>query len=474
MSASVRSYLVAGAAAATATAIALAPVQATPADIAVPAHPTTTQPQLSQAMVDLLAAASRMTAAVTPKTPSLTGTEPALGVAPSAAVTGDVAVQNAASDWLTWAYEAIQYWVDYGVDFAEYVLGWVPGGWLIGDQVDIFYYDLIRPIANSVVYNLIDPVLNAPLNLGVWATGIGDVAWSVAAGLINTGIAEVNYFLGWILPPLPPLPFPPLPPLPTAAQAMSAPLATPSLRDVIGSVVLPPAGFVTDTLTGANSLLLATSQNLTEGVIGAVEPVLDHLGLGLINRQINLNYELLSRLSTEQVGFVNDMIRVPEAYLTDVLRDGAGPIRALGTQAQSVVNSVIDHGTASVDAVGDYVRDQIHTFTPGLATTDTDKPASVPTSVRASLQGTDDSPTDTTSAADTTEKPATTGTKRGGLSPTLVKAKVSEPQTRVQSRLGSTAAAAETGVKSGTPKAAQKKAGEKKSPSRAKKTSKKD
>ncbi len=67
MSTSVRSYLVAGAAAATATAIAFAPVQAAPADIAVPAQPTSTEPRLTQAMVDLLAAASRMTAAVAPK-----------------------------------------------------------------------------------------------------------------------------------------------------------------------------------------------------------------------------------------------------------------------------------------------------------------------------------------------------------------------------------------------------------------------
>lgn len=55
----------AGAVAATATAVALAPVQATPADIAVPAHATpSTQPRLSEAMIDLLAAAGRMTAAL--------------------------------------------------------------------------------------------------------------------------------------------------------------------------------------------------------------------------------------------------------------------------------------------------------------------------------------------------------------------------------------------------------------------------
>uniref|UniRef100_UPI00404008EB hypothetical protein n=1 Tax=Streptomyces sp. DSM 41978 TaxID=3448658 RepID=UPI00404008EB len=150
MSTSVRSYLVAGAAAATATAIALTPVQAAPADIAVPAHPTSTQPQLTQAMVDLLAAASRMTAAVTPKLPDQTGPAPALGVAPSGAVTtGEIGVQNAAGNFVESAYLGIQAWVDwavdYGTDLAYWVGQWVPFVSPITTQVDIFYWQLIRP-----------------------------------------------------------------------------------------------------------------------------------------------------------------------------------------------------------------------------------------------------------------------------------------------------------------------------------------
>jgi hypothetical protein len=108
MTVSVRAYLIAGAAAATATTIALTPLQVTPADIAVPAHPTSSAPALSQAMVELLAAASRMTAAVPapPRPAPVPGAGPTAGTAPTLATPNAVAItpQNAASDWVTSAY----------------------------------------------------------------------------------------------------------------------------------------------------------------------------------------------------------------------------------------------------------------------------------------------------------------------------------------------------------------------------------
>ncbi|WP_157680171.1 hypothetical protein [Mycobacterium dioxanotrophicus] len=259
MTVSVRSYLIAGAAAATATTIALTPVQVTPADIAVPAHPTSTQPQLTQAMVELLAAASRMTAAVPapPKPAPVPGSGPTTGAAPALATPNAVVTpQNAASDFVTSAYQYIQSWVDwgvnYGVDIAYWLGGWgVPFAGLIGAQTDIFYYQLIRPISDSVVYNLIDPVLNAPLNLGVWANGIVDVGWSIAAAAWNTVVAEANYFLGWVLPPLPPLP----PGLPFAATAQTTSLAATT-----------PTQTLSTTLAGVGETLANAFKGLTEGV----------------------------------------------------------------------------------------------------------------------------------------------------------------------------------------------------------------
>lgn len=382
MSTSVRTYLVAGAAAATATAIALTPVQAAPADIAVPAHPTSAEPQLTQAMIDLLAAASRMTAAVNPKLPSESGAAPALGVAPAAATTGEVGVQNAASDWLTAGYQFIQYWVDYGVDLAQWVLGWVPFGYLIGDQVGLFYDYLIRPIADNIFYEAVVPIVNDPLNFGVWWNSIGNAIGSSIGDAINFGIAEFNYFFGWIIPPLPPLPGLAT----TQTLAAAAPGALfPGLRELVGDVVLPPADFVTgaavSTIDGAYDLV----HNATSSVVNGADNVLDALRLNFISRQIDINYKLVSALSAQGVDLTTDLIQVPDRYLNDVLKDGQGLLEAVGTEARFVGDSITSHGSNALNAVGNYVDDQINYFTPGRLATDTKEVTTVPPSARASL-----------------------------------------------------------------------------------------
>jgi hypothetical protein len=114
---------------------------------------------------------------------------------------------NAASDGINAAYQWLQGWVNYGVELTQYVLQFIPYGYLIGDQVGLVYYDLVVPIADSVVYDPIDPVVNDPLNIWSYVNGIGAVAATTVASFINFGIAELNYFFGWLIPPIPPVPF---------------------------------------------------------------------------------------------------------------------------------------------------------------------------------------------------------------------------------------------------------------------------
>ncbi|OBC05093.1 hypothetical protein A5784_11655 [Mycobacterium sp. 852013-50091_SCH5140682] len=338
-----RSYLIAGAAAATATTIALTPVQVTPADIAVPAHPTSSaQPQLTQAMVELLAAASRMTAAVptVPKPAPVPGSGPTTGAAPALATPNAVVTpQNAASDFVTSAYQYIQSWVDwgvnYGVDIAYWLGGWgVPFAGLIGAQTDIFYYQLIRPISNSVVYNLINPVLNAPLNLGVWANGIVDVGWSIAAAAWNTVVAEANYFLGWVLPPLPPLP----PGLPFAATAQTTSLTATA-----------PTQTLSTALAGVGERLASAFKGLTEGA-------------SLLN--------------------VADVKTKPTADLTDT----TGATGDVKNPVQTVVTDVETAASGAADLVKDATENVADALPGTTAPTQTDEVTTVPKSVQQSLQ----------------------------------------------------------------------------------------
>jgi uncharacterized protein YoxC len=406
MNVSVHSYLMAGAAAATATTLALTSVQATPDDIAVPAHSVSAEPQRSQVMVDLLAAASTMTAAL--PAPPMSGASRAIAAAPSAAVAAAptaLAIAPHLANTIDNIYITVEPWVRYGFELGAYALGWVPwvGGWAGGLLMD--GYNFGQSLIASGVFNFTDWLRGN----GSIVTNLVDFGVDVGLAFIWLGIDVASTFI-----PLPPLPLPPRPPLqgPFLASTLAAPTATlaaPDLRSVIGDVVLPPVGFVTGAPIIANNLLLSTSQSITGGTIAAIDPVLNDRGLGLVSRQLDINHQLLEQLSIQEFGFVNDLISVPGNYLTDVLENGQGPVRALGTQAQDVVaqdvvDSALDHGSASVDAIGNYVRDQIDFFTPGLAATDAEV-STAPESTGAllrSAEGTSD--TDTT---DTTEaKPA--------------------------------------------------------------------
>ena len=67
---------------------------------------------------------------------------------------------------------------------------------IAGDQVSILWNSLAEPISNSVVFDLIDPVLNQPLNINSYINGAYAVGATTVSSLINTGIQDVNYFFG--------------------------------------------------------------------------------------------------------------------------------------------------------------------------------------------------------------------------------------------------------------------------------------
>jgi hypothetical protein len=229
MTVSVRSYLTVGVAALAASAVAVAPVHA-PAQQSV----GTAAVRISAAVQPLLqrvgtaAAVLGLVSASAPTTPKPAAAS--AGATPQASATA-----NATGDWVANAWNFADYWISYGADLTQYVLGWVWPLSLIGDQAPILWYNLGSPIGDATVYGLIIPVLNDPLNWSVWSAGLTTVAQTTVTALVNTGVAEFNYFLGWLIPPLPPLPFPPLPIAavpakagPAAAAALTAEVTAPT------------------------------------------------------------------------------------------------------------------------------------------------------------------------------------------------------------------------------------------------------
>lgn len=149
-------------------------------------------------------------AAVAAKTPGGTGTQLKPSAATKAAATPAAAtptavsfglpgVQNAIID----GYNTVMPWVDWGVEVAQWAVGWVPWvGWVGADQIGIFYFDLIRPLITSAVYNTAYVIGGSVGFFPAIGNFINDTGNAIN-GFVH---AEINWALGF-LPPLPPLPF---------------------------------------------------------------------------------------------------------------------------------------------------------------------------------------------------------------------------------------------------------------------------
>lgn len=210
MGVSVRSYLVAGVSALAAAAIALPPSIAPPVAAPAPA-PVHAKVRLT---AQSLAPTPKPVIALVPKPrTNASGTAKTAAVAPpvtpKAAVTATAAPPTAAalalpglSNAIIDGYEWVIGWVDYGVDLAQYAVGWIPIANIFAPQIGIFYYNLIRPIITSAVYNTAY-VIGGNINLIQGISNVINDSIQAGRGFVQ---AEINWALSW-LPPLPPLPF---------------------------------------------------------------------------------------------------------------------------------------------------------------------------------------------------------------------------------------------------------------------------
>jgi hypothetical protein len=211
MTVSVRSYLTAGTAAMVVGAMAIAPTQ--------PSAPSS-----------ITAAGVRLSAAVQPLVNDVNAAAVTLGRSAAASASqqpqaaASPQANNNVSDAIDAAYNVIMYWGDYWANqLGPYLLGWVPFGYLISDQIQIWYNTFTVPVSASFVYDFLDPVVNDFWNPTVWRDGLTALANTTFAQLGQTINAEVYYVvsLQWF-----PFPLPPLPPLPFAALKVPAAAAS--------------------------------------------------------------------------------------------------------------------------------------------------------------------------------------------------------------------------------------------------------
>ena len=184
-----RAFLAGVVAVASATAIAIAP------SVSAPPRPVPVV-QLAGAAQPLIDSPTLLAALSTPGVPQVVTAAPAV----VAAVTGPVL--TGIGQGILAVYNAVLPWVDYGVELASYVVGWIPVVGIFAPQINIVYFSFIRPVANSVVNNLAG-VLEGTIGIG---SALGNVGTDTVNALVGLGVAEVNWLLSF-LPPLPPLPF---------------------------------------------------------------------------------------------------------------------------------------------------------------------------------------------------------------------------------------------------------------------------
>ena len=267
MTVSVRSYLTAGLAAAVVGAVALTPLQpSTPS--AVSAHSL----RLSAA-VEPLVSLSNVAAATLGEADQVTAVQQPRAQASATA-------NNSASDAIDSAYNVIMYWANYWAnDLGPYLLGWVPFGYLISDQIQIWFNTFTVPVSASFVYDFLDPVVNDFWNPTVWRDGLTALAQTTWNSLGATVNQEIAYFISlqWFpipLPPLPPLPFAALKTPAAAAKAdavAAAKTETPTAKSGVGhSGRLQVAKQTTDTVDDAT----VTTDTATDATTSPDAPTL--------------------------------------------------------------------------------------------------------------------------------------------------------------------------------------------------------
>lgn len=149
------------------------------------------------------------------------------GAAPSAqpALAAFPGLQNAIIN----GYNLINPWIDYGVNLAQYAVGWIPVVGIFAPQIGIFYYSLIEPITTSAVYN-IAYVLGGTIGLGQGISNVINDSINAGIGFVN---AEIHWALSF-LPPLPPFPFAAA--QTTALKVTAEPTAVATTNAAVGTV----------------------------------------------------------------------------------------------------------------------------------------------------------------------------------------------------------------------------------------------
>jgi hypothetical protein len=141
--------------------------------------------------------------------PLLLQPNPAAAVVPAPAAAAEVtASATSAGTVIINAYDALEPWVAYGFELADWALSFVPGVWWIAPAVDLAYFTA-EPIVQSLVYSFAYLIDGQPSLIGP----------TLADGINQAATNFVIFSLEWLYSIVPLPPIPPFPSLPFASVA---------------------------------------------------------------------------------------------------------------------------------------------------------------------------------------------------------------------------------------------------------------
>jgi hypothetical protein len=201
MNVSVRSCLTAGVAAAVVSAVVAAPMT-NPKPMTTPSPAIVLSAAIEPILRPVNAAAAAAVGLVSPHPAAARANVSSAAVASAAASRGD---------YIIGAYNAIEPWVAYGFEWADWALSFIPGVWWVAPAIDLAYFTA-EPIVQSLVYSFAH-LIDGQFSL---------IGPTLQAGVQDSVNNFITYGLAWVsaLVPLPPLP--PLPPFPGASVASGA------------------------------------------------------------------------------------------------------------------------------------------------------------------------------------------------------------------------------------------------------------
>lgn len=197
-----RSVVSAGAATVVGAAAVLVPIQQAPPALPPVAPDTAIVFGLSSVTLPLpLAARTLPLAARAVRIPEPEPVSDAAPVRPPSnfaeALSPEVAALPGVESAIINVYNAVEPWVEWGFDVAQYAVGWIPIAGYFAPQIGIFY-DFFESIVQSVVFNFAYWIGGDV----TFFEGLGNIAQDSWNALVQLGVDELN----WILPPLPPWP----------------------------------------------------------------------------------------------------------------------------------------------------------------------------------------------------------------------------------------------------------------------------